>query len=367
MKLIWTIISLVLFGVIGIGQSYADVVYTEKHELDFENCEGILDVEEIKSAINHIDDITVRSRALMPVDGEPDLQTMCNSTFESQGKSISMTVVVMDSTNSAISMYEKNLDSLSGQDSEIREYVTFWNNFDVILNDQGLGILMASQYDKFLINFHTSFHEDNSSLIDVEELRMLSTIVQKKILDLDEVPISPPNPIPNFDDSDRFTDEHGMPPIETGKLLSPKKQISQGIESTAVKCNEGLELIIKHNGSPACVRPDTAENLEERSWGGIPPPCCKPADLSLEMEHATSSYMEKIIPTLDEIRDTLSVSEDLDTIFFKFGKPHYDIGSEIHIYVYDLNDSTQVWIGYTDKILYVNHVDSDGNILEQLF
>jgi hypothetical protein len=159
----------------------------------------------------------------------------------------------------------------------------------------------------------------------------------------------------------------GPAPIEDGEILSPKKQVSQGIEPEAVVCNEGLVLILRHNGSPACVKERTAEIFEERGWGSIPPPCCKPTDLSLEMEHATSSYMEKIIPTLDEVRDTLSVSEDLDTIFFKFGKPHYDIGSGIHIYVYDLNDSTQVWIGYTDKILYVYHVDSDGNILEQLF
>ncbi len=281
MKIIWMIIPLILFGVIGIEQSFADVVYTEKHELNFENCEGILDVEEIKSAINHIDDITVRSRALMPVDGEPGLQTMCNSTFESQEKSISMTVVVMDSTNSAISLYEKNLDSLSGQDFDIREYVTFWNNFDVTVNDQNVGSFMISQYDKFFISFHTSYREDNSSLIDVEELRMLSTIVQKKILDLDDVPISPPNPTPNLDDPDRFTDEHGVPPIETGKLLSPKKQVSQGIDPVAVKCNDGLELIIRNNNSPACVKLTTAEILEERGWGSIPPPCCKPTMVSL--------------------------------------------------------------------------------------
>ena len=150
-------------------------------------------------------------------------------------------------------------------------------------------------------------------------------------------------------------------------ILSPLKQVSQGIDPVAVKCNEGLVLIIKHNGSPACVRPATAENLEERSWGGMPPPCCKPTDVTLEMEHATSSYMNKVIPTLEDFRNTLSVSQDIDTIFFKFGEPHQDIGSGIHIYVYELNDSTEIWIGYSDHILYVRHVDSGGNFLESLF
>ena len=56
---------------------------------------------------------------------------------------------------------------------------------------------------------------------------------------------------------------------------SPRKQIAQGISPEEVICNEGLELIIKHNGSAACVRLDTAVNLEERGWGVMPPPCCK--------------------------------------------------------------------------------------------
>jgi len=271
MKLVWMIIPLIFFG---IEQSFADVVYSEKHELDFENCEGVLDVEEIKSVIMDIDDITVSSRGLMPVDGEPGLQTMCDSTFESQGKTISMIIVVMESRDTASVLYQKNLDAYSGQDFEIREYVTFWNNFDVTINDQNVGSFIISQYDKFFINLHTSFEGDGPALIDTEELRMLSTIVQKKILDLDDVSISPPNPTPNSDDQD--TPKHGVPPIETGVLASPKKQISQGIEPAAVMCNEGFVLITKNGGeSSACVKPTTANILEERGWGGMNPPCCK--------------------------------------------------------------------------------------------
>ncbi len=89
--------------------------------------------------------------------------------------------------------------------------------------------------------------------------------------------------------------------------------------------------------------------------------------ISSELDHATSSYMNKIVPTLDDFKNTLNESQDIETIFFKFGEPHADIGSGIHIYVYELNDSTQIWIGYIDRILYVQHVDSDGNKLERLF
>jgi len=47
----------------------------------------------------------------------------------------------------------------------------------------------------------------------------------------------------------------------------------------------------------------------------------------------------------------------------KFGEPDEDIGSGIHIYVYRLSDSTAIIIGYTDKILYAKHVDSNQQVL----
>ena len=91
--------------------------------------------------------------------------------------------------------------------------------------------------------------------------------------------------------------------------------------------------------------------------------------VSLDLEHATSSYsnMNKLILILDDFRNTSYESQDIDTIFFKFGDPSDDIGSGIHIYVYELKDSNQIWIGYSDKILYVHHVDVKGNVLETLF
>ena len=83
-------------------------------------------------------------------------------------------------------------------------------------------------------------------------------------------------------------------------------------------------------------------------------------------DHA-SSYMGKVVPTLDDFRITLNESQDIETIFFKFGEPHRDIGSGIHIYVYELNDFSEIWIGYVEDILYVKHMDADGNKLEELF
>jgi hypothetical protein len=52
-----------------------------------------------------------------------------------------------------------------------------------------------------------------------------------------------------------------------------------------------------------------------------------------------------------------------EAIVEKFGEPDQDLGSGIHIYVYILADNTEIWIGYTDAILYARHMDSQRNLL----
>ena len=53
-------------------------------------------------------------------------------------------------------------------------------------------------------------------------------------------------------------------------------------------------------------------------------------------------------------------------LMFVFGQPDKDLGSGIHIYVYKLDDTTEVWVGITDKIHYANHVDQNQNLLKVL-
>lgn len=53
----------------------------------------------------------------------------------------------------------------------------------------------------------------------------------------------------------------------TNILQSPLKQFKSGTPALDVKCNDGLQLIIKaEDASPACVKPDTAQILTERGW-----------------------------------------------------------------------------------------------------
>jgi carboxymethylenebutenolidase len=47
----------------------------------------------------------------------------------------------------------------------------------------------------------------------------------------------------------------------------PLKQVQDGVKPTSVTCTEGMELVLKFsNGSPACIKPSSAEKLIERGW-----------------------------------------------------------------------------------------------------
>lgn len=70
--------------------------------------------------------------------------------------------------------------------------------------------------------------------------------------------------------------------------------------------------------------------------------------------------------TCSEFRKYLKADMDYNTFTSKFGLPSQDVGSGIHIYVYKLDDSTEVRIGYTNKIIYARHVDSDRVILDTI-
>jgi hypothetical protein len=70
--------------------------------------------------------------------------------------------------------------------------------------------------------------------------------------------------------------------------------------------------------------------------------------------------------TLGDFENHLKSSMSYTEIVDKFGQPSNDIGSGIHIYVYLLTDSTEIWIGYADKILYAKQMDSNQQLIKTL-
>ena len=70
--------------------------------------------------------------------------------------------------------------------------------------------------------------------------------------------------------------------------------------------------------------------------------------------------------SVDYFSDYLRADMTFREIVKAFGEPDADIGSGIHIYVYVLEDHTEIRIGFTDRILYATHVDQDHQLLKIL-
>ena len=63
-----------------------------------------------------------------------------------------------------------------------------------------------------------------------------------------------------------MTANETCPNLEDKLLESPLKQFRSGISIDEIQCKESLILVIKNNGSPACVTPETRQNLIDRGW-----------------------------------------------------------------------------------------------------
>ena len=67
-------------------------------------------------------------------------------------------------------------------------------------------------------------------------------------------------------DNEVMDDEAMMEDEIPGAVLSPLKQIKEGIAPENVVCKEGLELIFKINGQPACIQTTSVEKLITWGW-----------------------------------------------------------------------------------------------------
>ena len=114
-------------------------------------------------------------------------------------------------------------------------------------------------YQKVLLNHMYNIHK---SLIFVFMSFMLLVTMTQNVEAL-----TPPAPGIELTETEAKCLSKTSDALAIGKLLSPKMQIFCGTLLENVKCNDGLELIFKStDGSPACVKPKTAEKLIERGW-----------------------------------------------------------------------------------------------------
>ena len=88
--------------------------------------------------------------------------------------------------------------------------------------------------------------------------------------------------------------------------------------------------------------------------------------LLVTLSCSENKKLDRVELTYSEFQNKLKLNMNYDSIVSIFGDPSKDAGSGIHIYVYPLNDSSEIWIGYTDRIMYVKRVDKDQQFIENL-
>ncbi|MCR6638319.1 MAG: hypothetical protein NVV82_04820 [Sporocytophaga sp.] len=70
--------------------------------------------------------------------------------------------------------------------------------------------------------------------------------------------------------------------------------------------------------------------------------------------------------SLSDFETKIKSDMDYYSMVEAFGKPTKDIGRGIHIYVYDLKDSTKMLVGFTDKVLYAKQINRKEEIVKDL-
>ena len=84
------------------------------------------------------------------------------------------------------------------------------------------------------------------------------------------------------------------------EIESPKKQFNRGIPAEEIICKEGLSLIIRNNGEPACVKPLTVDKLQNRGLVFVP---VKITNLQPEIKPVTPEKPIQFKDANDEIEN----------------------------------------------------------------
>lgn len=130
-------------------------------------------------------------------------------------------------------------------------------------------------------------------------------------------------------------------------IMSPLKQIQLGILAEEIQCRESLHLVVKHDGSPACVKHETKGKLEQRGWSYH-----KEALLILDNNQQDIGRYLKHVSILDESSIDATVSYPTNTAHHKmFPDEHQSI----------VSDCTEKNNGANLSLLYLKEIDNVQN------
>ena len=249
MRWVWVVIPLVLFGIIGIQESFA----TEPH----------------------YGDISI-SISKLPNLGETVVVTVTNGDIKSEQRQGLDTVILSLSLSSQFEFVD--LEPTRTYSSGSGNYTVYEIQMDIINKDsisfsttikaigEGNGrVRGGSEYNSMntgaVIQMHVSENTIPGAMIDpTKQVNPLQISPCEYVYD------------PNRQGEPKPCDDYPEPKPEPSSKpvaihLSPKKQLEFGVTPVDIICKEGLELIFKYaDSSPACVTPETAEKLIERGW-----------------------------------------------------------------------------------------------------
>ncbi len=139
---------------------------------------------------------------------------------------------------------------ISGQVSNFipNEQVTIW-----ITNLQGVAVAIAHVETKSGNDFSTSIPAGGGLWESGNAYRVYAQYGTRSSVASSDIVFEPQN-----------YDQKNSALLTT---LAPLKQIKSGVSANNVQCNSGFVLVIKtEDGSPACVKPDSATKLLARGW-----------------------------------------------------------------------------------------------------
>ncbi len=176
-----------------------------------------------------------------------------------------------ESESEGLHMYFENIEQLLSDASE--EYANGNNNAALSLatkayldNYEFLEAPIAMQDEELMEEIEIMMREELRDMIkNGADASEISTHVDAILEKLEQAEgIIPPEMMGESDEEhEEFENEY------VG--LTPREQVKSGVKPKDVSCDSGMELVLKNsNGSPACVKPETAERLIQLGWGTRP-------------------------------------------------------------------------------------------------
>ncbi|HSB84170.1 MAG TPA: hypothetical protein VLD64_06780 [Nitrosarchaeum sp.] len=114
--------------------------------------------------------------------------------------------------------------------------------------------LLFSSDDSLLSLFHTAFAEEQANTTTYDDTNSTS-ITLNETINVGDNMVGPEDTL-----------QTGNDPMKPTNILSPLKQIKNGVMSEDVICKQDLKLTFRIDGQAACVKITSIEKLITRGW-----------------------------------------------------------------------------------------------------